>query len=119
MEDNYYQKYLKYKNKYITLKNSQINNQLGGGKKGDREVYLFKAEWCPHCVGFKPTWEKLQTDLKSKYKFITYDGDVDKTKVKEWQVEGFPTIIVKKGKEALEYLGPNEYNSVKDFIENV
>ena len=120
MEDIYFQKYLKYKNKYITLKNLQQTSQTGGGKKEDkREVYLFKADWCPHCVGFKPDWEKLQKNLGKKYKFITYDGDQNKDKISEWKVEGFPTIIVKRGGEALEYLGPNEYNSVLDFIENI
>ena len=108
MEDIYFQKYLKYKNKYITLKKSQKQSQSGGGKKEDkREVYLFKADWCPHCIGFKPDWEKLQKNLGQKYKFITYDGDKNKDKVSEWKVEGFPTIIVKRGNEALEYLGPN------------
>ena len=126
MEDIYYQKYLKYKNKYITLKNVQAVTQIGGSKEissskeiSDREIYLFKADWCPHGVGFKPDWEKLQKNFGQKYKFITYDGDKDKDKVAEWKVQGFPTIMVKKEKEILEYLGPNEYNSVLDFIKHI
>tara|TARA_B100000161_G_C33512087_1_gene396854 strand:- start:654 stop:1016 length:363 start_codon:yes stop_codon:yes gene_type:complete len=120
MTDNniYYSKYLKYKNKYIALKNSIKNSQQGGGKD-KREVYLFKAEWCPHCKGFEPTWDKLKENHKNKYKFITYDSDKNSDKISEWKIEGFPTIIVKRGGEALEYLGPNEYNSVLEFIEHI
>lgn len=59
MADIYYQKYLKYKNKYISLKNNNLQSggsinitskniivpaslQSGGGDK--KEVFLFKAE---------------------------------------------------------------------------
>ena len=133
MADIYYQKYLKYKNKYISLKNNNLQTggslnitskdiivpvllQSGGGDK--KEVFLFKAEWCPHCVGFKDSWEKLQKNYGEKYHFVTYDSDKNQKEIKEWQVEGFPTIIVKKGKDAREYIGPNEYDNVLDFIEN-
>ncbi len=118
MEDKYFKKYLKYKNKYNALKKSLSNvDQLGGGDKKD--VFLFKADWCPHCQGFIPTWEKLQNEHGEEYNFITYDGDQNKDEIAEWNVEGFPTIIVKKENEAMEYLGPNEYNAVLDFIQNI
>lgn len=138
MEKNYYNLYLKYKSKYINLKshienNSNIN-QTGGniihtglkmvnkfqtGGSAKKEVILFKAEWCGHCVGFKPDWQKLKTNHKSKYNFITYDSEKNKEELKSWQIQGFPTIIVKKGNEAMEYVGPNEYTSVLEFIENI
>ena len=119
MERNYYNLYIKYKKKYISLKNKQNkeNIQLGGGNKKD--VFLFKAEWCPHCQGFLPAWEKLKEDHGDKYNFVTYDGDKNEEEVKQWQIQGFPTIIVKKDEEAMEYVGPNEYNSVLSFIKNI
>lgn len=119
MEDIYFQKYLKYKNKYQNLKrNLKTTNQLGGGKS-EKEVYLFKADWCPHCTGFLPSWKKLEENHKSKYNFITYDVDKNKDKIQEWGIQGFPTILVKKGDEAHEFLGPNTYDTVLDFIENI
>ena len=132
MEDIYYQKYLKYKNKYMSLKNkntqvggglitSKVINvptllQLGGADK--KEVFLFKAEWCPHCTGFLDSWEKLQKNYGEKYEFVTYDSEKNQKEIKEWHVEGFPTIIVKKGNDAREYIGPNNYDNVLNFIEN-
>ena len=111
---NYFQLYQKYKSKYINLKNSTVQN--GGGKK---DVILFKAEWCGHCQGFLPDWKKLSKEYKNKYNFITYDSEINKKEIESWHIQGFPTIIVKKDKEAMEYVGPNEYNNVLNFIENI
>ena len=84
-----------------------------------KDVILFKAEWCGHCIGFKNDWEKLKKEHKKKYNFITYDSDKNQEEMKSWGIQGFPTIIVKKGEEAMEYVGPNEYGSVLNFIENI
>lgn len=114
--DNYKAKYLKYKSKYLNMKNNISQN--GGGATSKTTVYLFKAEWCPHCVGFKPTWAKIQKDLKSKYEFVTFDSDKDKASIDKWNIKGFPTIIKKNDTTAQEYIGPRDEMSVKEFIES-
>jgi thiol-disulfide isomerase/thioredoxin len=88
--------------------------QAGGGEK--KEVYLFKAEWCPHCTGFKPTWKKLEKEFNNKYTFITYDSEKDKNSIKKWDIKGFPTIIKRIGNDMEEYVGPRDEESVKKFI---
>lgn len=95
----------------------RIPQTISGGGAGKTEVYLFKAEWCPHCVAFKSTWEKLQKELKNKYEFITVDSDKDKKVIEKWAIKGFPTIIKKVGENAKEYVGPRDEESVKKFIE--
>jgi len=89
---------------------------IGGGNEKP-EIYLFKADWCPHCTGFKPTWEKLGKNLKHKYNFFTFDADKDGEKIKKWNIKGFPTIIKKVGNNMEEYVGPRDEISVKEFIE--
>jgi len=110
---NYYQKYIKYKAKYLNIKN---NNKVltGGGEK--TKVYLFKADWCGHCKGFKPTWEKLQKDLSNKFEFITMDSEKNKEEITKWDIKGFPTIIKLVGSKAEEYMGPRDEMSVKKFL---
>ena len=119
--DNYKAKYLKYKFKYLNLKNNNLiqNTQLvgGGAASSKTTIYLFKAEWCPHCVGFKPTWEKIQKDFKGKYEFVTVDSEKDKEIITKWDIKGFPTIIKKSGSVAQEYIGTRDEMGVKTFIE--
>ena len=117
MGKDYYTLYMKYKTKYISLKSEKKIQE--GGSNDKKDVMLFKAEWCGHCVGFKGHWEKLQKDHKKDFNFITYDSDKNKEEMKSWGIQGFPTIIVKKGEEAMEYVGPNEYNSVLQFIKQI
>jgi len=113
---DYSKKYLKYKSKYLKLKSTSI--QTGGASNSEKkEIYLFKAEWCPHCVAFKKTWQSLQEKMKDKYKFITFDSDKDKQSIEKWDIKGFPTIIKKEGNTMKEYVGPRDEESVEVFIE--
>ena len=115
-EQDFYLKYLKYKSKYFNLKNTMSSNQSGGGDE-KVEIYLFKADWCGHCKGFKPTWEKIKKELSGKYNFVTVDADKDKPLIEKWKIQGFPTIIKKVGDRAEEYVGPRDEASVVAFIE--
>ena len=108
---DYTNKYLKYKNKYLKLKSQK---EMHGGS--DKTLYLFKADWCGHCNNFKPVWNELQKT--EKIKFVTYDADQDSKEIKSFQVQGFPTLILKKGNEAIEYSGSRDINSLKEFIKS-
>ena len=91
--------------------------KLSGGAQEKPQIYLFKADWCGHCKGFKPLWEKLQKEHSNKYDFITIDADKNKKEISEWGIKGFPTIIKKVSNNAEEYVGPRDEASVVSFIE--
>ena len=113
---SYYQKYLKYKSKYLTLQKEII--QKGGGK--NTNLILFKAEWCGHCKAFKKTWEQLKSDdITNNINLITYDSNTHKEKINSWNIQGFPTLILQQGGTAYEYDGPREINNIKKFIEKI
>lgn len=113
---DYNNKYLKYKQKYLQLKKQLNKNIMTGGGNSDKTIYLFKAEWCPHCKMFKPVWNNLQDKLKNKIKFITYDSDKDAEQIKQYNIEGYPTIILQAGGKAIEYVGPRDESSLIEFI---
>jgi len=117
---DYNNKYLKYKSKYIKLKNKIQNyeNQLvmTGGKSNNKAIYLFKDNRCPHCIVFKPTWSELQNEMKDQLKFVTYDSNENAKEMKQFNIQGYPTIIFKDGNKAIEYVGPRDKDSVKNFI---
>ena len=112
---DYRQKYLKYKFKYLSLKNT-TTNQKGGSKP---EIMLFKATWCPHCTNFLPTWEKIQQNLKNKYLFTTYDSELNKDKIDQWKVTGFPTLMIKNGENVEEYAGSRDYDVLLKYLSSL
>jgi len=113
--DIYYQKYQKYKIKYL---NAKKINQTGGSSNKAIDLYFFKADWCGHCKNFRETWNALADKFNDKINFISYDSDKDQKKIKEWRVEGFPTLIYRKGTTATEYNGDRDINSLINFIKN-
>ena len=106
-------KYLKYKVKYMELKKTQFHMKGGGDIN---TLYLFKADWCPHCINFRETWDILQKDMKGKINFIAYDADKDKSIIKEYNVEGFPTLMLKTKDRVIEYVGERNISGIKQFV---
>lgn len=118
---DYNKKYLKYKTKYLKLKSildKKNGFNMNGGAPNKKEIYLFKADWCPHCRNFKPTWDSLKNKLGKELNFITYDADKDKNEIKQFKIEGYPTIILLEGNKAIEYVGPRTEESLINFIKN-
>jgi thiol-disulfide isomerase/thioredoxin len=109
----YESKYMKYKVKYMELKKKQL---LMKGGSDNNTLYLFKADWCPHCINFKETWDVLQKDMKGKVNFIAYDADKDKSIMKKYNVEGFPTLMLKTKERVIEYVGERNIDGIKQFV---
>lgn len=127
--NNHYDKYLKYKKKYLSLKRNKV--QDGGSdetyygednnKKIDETkptIYLFKASWCGHCKNFRETWNALANKYEKQMNFILYDSDKNKKDLREWKVSSFPTIILRKNKNATEYQGDRDINNLIPYIDN-
>jgi thiol-disulfide isomerase/thioredoxin len=128
----FYDKYIKYKNKYLDAqkeyndlinkcnlcnnKSCYCNKQSGGA--GNVDLYLFKAQWCGHCINFMPTWEKINKEFNNKINIKTFDVDnkADKSKFDEYQIQGFPTLILNNNNNKIEYNGLRDYESIKEFI---
>jgi protein disulfide-isomerase A6 len=114
---NYQQKYLKYKSKYLKLKSQkkQIFKNLSGGSNLNT-LYLFKAEWCGHCKNFKNTWNELKNTLGNEINLVAYDADKDAETIKNYNIDGYPTLILKSNNKAIEYVGSRDLDSIKNFI---
>lgn len=115
VNDSYEKKYLKYKFKYLSLKNTII--QKGGGNKID--LMLFKADWCGHCKTFIPVWNELKSQYKGKFNFITFDSDKNKNEIDKWDVKGFPTLLIKKNDSVEDYSGPRDIDYMIKFLDDL
>jgi thiol-disulfide isomerase/thioredoxin len=111
------QKYLKYKQKYLNLQ-MELYTQCGGSSSQAQPITLnlFKADWCQHCVSFKPTWDALQKNKQFNIKYKTYDADTHKLEIAKWKIEGFPTLILQTGNKSVEYVGPKSMQGISKFI---
>jgi len=60
-----------------------------------RRIEYFYKEDCPHCVSFKPTWEKVSSDpeLLKLVEFKSYDIKNDGGKSAKYGINSIPEVI--------------------------
>ena len=108
-------------------KGPQIGGPQGGpqgGAQGDFKVILVYAPWCGHSKKMLPDYEKVKSEFHGKtingkkVSIIMYDSDVDKDKVKEYGVKGFPTLFVEDNGERKPF--PHRTNDkISEFLNNI
>jgi protein disulfide-isomerase A6 len=110
------QKYYKYKQKYLNLKNNNSGSNTNDDTKNT--LYLFKAEWCGYCQRFKPTWNALQNDpiISKSVNFVTFDSNEHKKEMEQYGIQGFPTIMLKNKNKVIDYNGDRNIEDIKNFI---
>jgi thiol-disulfide isomerase/thioredoxin len=76
------------------------------------KVYNFNTEWCGYSVRFQPEWNKFMTRINTNKEIadvIAYDIKCDKEENEkicaEYQIEGFPTVLLEKGGDRKVYQG--------------
>ena len=96
------------------------------GKVGANEVnlVLVYAPWCGYSKKMIPDYEKVKAEFDGKtingkkINIIMYNSDVDKAKVKEYQVKGFPTLFFESNGKR-ETFPHREYSKIKAFLESL
>ena len=111
----------------FSSKNSGSGARSGGpnlkAAKGEKVVALFYADWCPHCVAFKPDFLKAKSDMsgsKSDGKTLRLelvDCVANKTIASENNVSGFPTVkIFTDDNKSSEYSGERSYEGLTSYL---
>jgi thiol-disulfide isomerase/thioredoxin len=108
---------------YETVSDSQSSMENFVNTNDKIKVYNFNTSWCGWSVKFQPEWNKFNDAVKSDGSLSNVDAfDIkcDKPEneevCKEFDIQGFPTVIIEaNGKRGL-YKGPRES---KDLIETV
>ena len=87
-----------------------------------KSVIVCKADWCGHCKQAAPEFEKLMAasplTLKdgTKVTIKVLDADRNKDEIKQYNVRGYPTILIGDGSNMTEYPGPRTYDGVFQFL---
>ena len=116
-------------------KMTDVTNTAGGTAGGDIQILFFTVTWCPHCQNAKVPWN----DFKTKYnKYNTlkgrrivckeHDATLDdetpasketKVLVAKYKVQGYPTIIMLKDGEQIDFDAKITTYSLEKFVEDM
>ena len=93
------------------------------------ELYFMFAEWCPYSKKVMPIWDKLKEKYNKKkvnnYSVIfkELDGDKNEKEIDEFskrfnkKIDGYPTIILIKQNEVIEFDADPTKENLTAFIE--
>ena len=100
-----------------------------GKTKGDVAIMFFHVDWCPHCKTAKPVWDDISAKYKNEYvndykcKFLEYnlteENEENKKITSDFNIEGYPTIKMRKGNDIIDFDAKITANSLEEFIKNV
>jgi thiol-disulfide isomerase/thioredoxin len=94
----------------------------GFASASSKSVIVCKADWCGHCKQAAPEFDKLMAaspmTLKdgSKITVKVLDADRNKDEIKQYNIKGYPTILIGDGANMTEYPGPRTYDGVVEFL---
>jgi len=102
------------------------NGRIGaeGFSSASKSVIICKADWCGHCKKAAPEFQKLMAaspiTLKdgSKATVKILDADKDKAELSQYDVKGFPTVLIVDGGVTTEYPGKRTADDITDFLNN-
>ena len=110
------------------------DNNDEGGKKAD--IYLFYTNWCPHCKDIMKEGDLIKNidqgswvKFKNKYNDVIVNGhsiifheidcEVDESLANKFDIQGYPTIKLKKGDEIIEYDAKPSLETFEKFVNTV
>lgn len=96
---------------------------VDGKPMKELKIILVYAPWCGHSKKMLPDYERVKNEFDgtvvngNKVSIIMYNSDVDKDKVKEYGVKGFPTLFVEKNgvKESFPH---RTYDKIVEYIKS-
>ena len=100
---------------------SQQPRPSGGGEVN---LVLVYAPWCGHSKRMLPDYERVKREFDGKningktVNIVMYDSDVDKDKVKEYDVKGFPSLFVEKDGNR-ESFPHRSYDKISEYLNSL
>lgn len=87
------------------------------GFEGRKTLLLLHMERCPHCVELMPEWKKFTKMNDTSIQTKSVEMNEDKSLVKKYDVEGFPTILLlnSNGDKIKTYEGPRTAEGLLEF----
>jgi len=97
------------------ISSDNLDDFLSNDKK---QLVLFHADWCGHCIKMKPLWDKIQKERGDDSMMSVHVGkgtDSDKLVMEKYNIKGYPTIIQFNNGEPSHLDGRDE-KSIMEFF---
>jgi thiol-disulfide isomerase/thioredoxin len=122
--------YLYYNTKPVTAFHANRENvPIEDTKEKTATVMLFYVDWCPHCKTAKPAWDEMKTEYEGtiingyKVTFSEYNCTKESAEnqalMDKYKIEGFPTIILIKDKQVIDYDAKPSKATMVQFLNTV
>jgi hypothetical protein len=86
---------------------------------------MFYTDWCPHCTHTKPEFKKVMNNCSSgelngkKIVVKMINADENKDLAREYNVEGYPTLIFVKDGKNYTYEGNRTEKDMMSYLETM
>lgn len=105
-------------------KSETFENLQNSSKKV--KVYNFNTSWCGWSVRFQPEWKKFEDACKTDPALknvealdVKCDDPKNEAMCKEFEVAGFPTVIIEANGQRGLYKGPREASEIADTVKDL
>jgi protein disulfide-isomerase len=79
----------------------------------------FYAPWCHHCQALAPNWSNLARQMRGNLNIGQINCDAEKKLCKQAGVHGYPTMLLFRGGERVEYDGLRGIGDLLSYAEKV
>ena len=99
--------------------NSKDKFSSGYGASSSEGITFLLADWCGHCQQLKNSGEIKK--LSSMVNVVVHDDKHKRTRelMKEFESNGFPTIIIRKGSKKLKHNGSRTADAIYNAYKNL
>lgn len=83
-------------------------------------IYNFNTEWCGYSKKFQPIWNTFANSINDHDNIsvidVKCDNDANKELCEKYKVEGYPTILIVKGKKVDNYKGARTVEGLRSAL---
>ena len=90
------------------------------------KVYNFNTSWCGYSVRFQPEWDKFQKEVTSRNDLLNINAydikcDIDDNKQMciDYEITGFPSIIIEINGKKINYNGERTSDALIETIKKL
>ena len=105
---------------YVKQNNEGFQNNKKANNAEKCDVYVFVADWCPHCKNAKPAVEELKNNAPANVNVnvVNEKDNNSRELMNKYKVRGFPTILlVKADGEVVEFNERVSADNLNSFVE--